>query len=164
MHEFGFGHKFHHLKYFEVEFFFHIPWVYYKFEAPLDFFVDKSQFTKFLSYFKKNSNNYVFNIPTCTLLAPSSKIYRFFLKNILKSLFRSLWFSNVYDYFLYKIQSQYEVLNHSYLNLCMIIQLCTWPCLHPMGDWNLDEKTLNNNSNCNFVDLQCWNIFTRNDK
>ena len=57
-------------------------------------------------------HNYVFNMPTCTLLAPSSKIFSFFL-------------SNIYDPLLHKMQSYDIVLNHFHLNLCKIIELGT---------------------------------------
>ena len=41
-------------------------------------FVEIHQFNVILSCFKQNLDNYVFNVATCTLLAPSSKICRFF--------------------------------------------------------------------------------------
>ena len=43
-------------------------------------FLWTNQFDVILSCFKQTLNNHMFNIFTCTLLAPSSKICRFFLK------------------------------------------------------------------------------------
>ena len=51
----------------------------------LKMFVGKHQVNVILLCFKKQLDNYVLNISTCTLLAPSSKICSFFLKKILST-------------------------------------------------------------------------------
>ena len=80
MAKFGYGRTFDDLKYFEARLVFHIPLILYKLEGIVTKFNTKHQFYLILSYLKPVLNKYVFNIPTCTLLAPSSKICRIFLK------------------------------------------------------------------------------------
>ena len=81
MTEFGFERKFHDLEYFEFGFLKnYIPWIHYKIEGNLQKFVVKHQFNVISSCSKQNLQNYTFNISTCTLLAPSSKICRSFLR------------------------------------------------------------------------------------
>ena len=80
MAKYGFGRRFHDLKYFEVGFFFIFLEFIINLRATLQNFVEKYQFNVILSCFKQILDNYMFNISTCTLLAPSSKICRLFLK------------------------------------------------------------------------------------
>jgi hypothetical protein len=47
--------------------------------ASLQKFVEQHEFDVILSYFKQMLDNYVFNIPICTMLALPSKICRLFL-------------------------------------------------------------------------------------
>jgi hypothetical protein len=53
-----------------------------------------------------------------------------------------MWFSNGYDFFLHKIESQLYifleniVLNHFQLKLCKGMELCTWLCLCPLCEWH----------------------------
>ena len=47
-------------------------------KATLQNLVEKHQFYVILSYFKQLLDNYMFKTPTCTLLAPSSRICIFF--------------------------------------------------------------------------------------
>ena len=64
----------------KLEFFFHIPWIHYKVEGIVPYICRKKSNLCILSYFKQILDNYEFNICTYTLLAPSSKICRLFLK------------------------------------------------------------------------------------
>ena len=77
MAKIGFGCRFHDLKYFKVGLFFIFLNFFITLRVLLQKFVEKYQFDVIFSYFKRQIlDNYVFKIPTYTLLAPSSKIYR----------------------------------------------------------------------------------------
>ena len=70
--KFGFGHRFHDLKYFEVGFFFHVCWIPNKLEGHhCRFFVENYQFNIIWSCFKQIVDNYLFNCTyshtTCTI-------------------------------------------------------------------------------------------------
>ena len=95
--------RFHDLKYFKVGYFFMFLEFTLNLRASLQKFVEKHQFYVILSCFMQIFHNYLSNISTCTLLAPSSKIGRLFLKFILLTniawLCESMCFSNVYDFF-----------------------------------------------------------------
>ena len=81
MSKFGFGHSFHDLEYFEIGFIsFHNPWILYKLEDTITKICRKNQFNIILSCFEQILDNYVFNISTYTLFAPSSKLCKLFLK------------------------------------------------------------------------------------
>ena len=61
MVEFGFGRRFHDLKYFEVGIFFHKPLIHYLLKGIIIKFVENHQFNVIISYFKQILNNYLFN-------------------------------------------------------------------------------------------------------
>ena len=75
----GFRCQFYDLKYFEVGFFFHISWIHYKLEGTITKIVEK-KLNVILVYSNQSLDDFVFNIPTCTLLAPSFIMCRLFLK------------------------------------------------------------------------------------
>ena len=50
-------------------------------------------------------------------------------------------YSNVYDFFLHKIQNKYIVLNHFHLNLRKVMELCTYPCLCPIAGSTISTLT-----------------------
>ena len=118
-----FGRRFHDLKYFEVGIF---SYIFLEFtinlRPSLQKFVERYQLDIILSFLNIfQTITRVPNISTCTLLAMSSKICRLFLRiKIVKRNCLALQinvFSNVYDFFLHKIQSKYIVLNHFHVNL-----------------------------------------------
>ena len=74
-----FRRRFHDCNFFEFEFL-HIPWICYKFDGHITKKNRKHQFNVILLCFKQILDNYMFNISTCALLAPSSKICRLFLE------------------------------------------------------------------------------------
>ena len=82
MVKFVFGHRFHDLKYFEIRFFLTFLIFIINLRAPLHKFVEMIQFDEFFTYYKQILDSYVFDKYTCTLLAPSSKICSFYLRNI----------------------------------------------------------------------------------
>ena len=75
MAKFGYGRRFQDLQYFEVG---SPPPIFLGFitnlRASLQTFEEKHQFNVILSCFKPTLKNYMFNISTRTLLAPSSRI------------------------------------------------------------------------------------------
>ena len=80
MAKFGFGCRFYERKYFEVEIFNTFLQFIIRSRALFQEFVEKNLYYYISSCFKQISNNYVFNISTCTLQAPFVKICRLFLK------------------------------------------------------------------------------------
>ena len=97
--KFGFRHSFHDLIYFGVGhlFLFSIFLNFIiKFKAPLEFFVEKHKFHVVLSCLEHILDNDVFNVPTCTLLALTSKKCRLFYKNIFVSINRLIAYINVF--------------------------------------------------------------------
>ena len=60
--------------------FFYIPWIHYKLEGTITRISRKHQLNVILSCFKQILDDYLFNISTCILLAPSSKICKLFLE------------------------------------------------------------------------------------
>ena len=65
MANFGFGCRFHDHKYFEVGFYFHIPWILYKNEGTITTLLEIHQFNVISSCFEQILDNYMFNISTC---------------------------------------------------------------------------------------------------
>ena len=61
--------------------FFIFPKFFINLRASLQIFVENHQFHVVLSCFKQVSDNYVFNVSSCTILASSSRICRLFLNN-----------------------------------------------------------------------------------
>ena len=108
MIEFGFGGKFHDLKYFEAGIFL-ILCVHYILEGIMTKICKKNQIQYNFIMFKHILNNYMINISTCTLLAPSSKLCKLLLKFVMSTkiaqLRGSMCFSNVCDLFLHKFQN-----------------------------------------------------------
>ena len=50
--------------------FFHIPLIDYKCDGTITFIQEKYQFNIKILYVRKKLDNYMLNIPTCTLLTP----------------------------------------------------------------------------------------------
>ena len=73
--KFGFGRRFHDRKYiYKLDIILFL--VFLEFIINLRHRYKKQIEEKWLSYFKQSLDNYVLNVPTCTQLAPSSKIGR----------------------------------------------------------------------------------------
>jgi hypothetical protein len=123
----SFGCKFDDLTYFELDFFFHIPWIHY--------------------YTLKGIFLYFF----WELLAQYHHLYTH-LHHLLEHvdffkivwLHRSIGFKIVYVVFFHRMQSLYIVLNHFHLNMCKDQELSTLPYLHPINEQNhaIDSKLL----------------------
>ena len=69
--DYDFGCEFDDLKYLKLDFVFEFI---VNLRATLQIFREEHQFYVVLCFFKQILDNYVFNISTCTLLAPCSKI------------------------------------------------------------------------------------------
>ena len=118
MAKYGCGHTFHDLKYLDFGNFC-ITWVHYKLEGTITNFGRKKINLMCIDHiWNKIETITCSTSPTCTLLAPSSKICRFFLKffcqHELLGFVDQGGFLNVYKFFLH-----------------MELELCTWPCLCP---------------------------------
>jgi hypothetical protein len=117
----------HDLKYFEVGWIFifyvflHISWIHFELERTITkcnhqynhwWFVENHQYIVILSYSKQVLDKYLFNIPTCTLLASSSRMCRLFLKLFFQYkiswLCGSMCFQNVHDFFFIKMKVIHE--------------------------------------------------------
>ena len=129
MANYGFGCKFHDLKYLDFRFFFFIFLEFIiNMRATLQF-CRKHKFNVILSCFKKNLDNYMFNLSTCTLLALSSRICIFFLnlfcQHILHGFVDQCVFQSCMIFSFTKFKFSSIVLNHFHLNLRRVMEFCT---------------------------------------
>ena len=76
MAKFGFGRRFHDIKYFEVGFIFMFLEFIINLRATLQKFVEKHQFNVILSCFKQILDNYVFNISS------GRSLYKIFVHHV----------------------------------------------------------------------------------
>jgi hypothetical protein len=111
-----FGRRFHDLKYFKGGFFYHIPWIRYKLEVIITKNCRKTSIWHHFIILKQIQDNYVPNISTCTLLAPSFKICRLFLEKkhcqrVIAWLCRSMCFQMFMIFFFakFKVSIKYHI-------------------------------------------------------
>ena len=125
---------FHGLKYFEVFIFFEI---HYRHECGITRISRKRSIWCHFIMFETNFEQWWEHWnSTCTPPATSSKMCRLFLRNNLATwitwLCRSMCFSfNGYGFFPSQRSKLVHGLNHFRLNLCKVMELCTWPCMCP---------------------------------
>ena len=134
MARFGFGHKFHDLNYFGLDFQFHILWIHHKFEVIMKFFWRKSLI---------HCNFILFWTKFWQLLVQYHHLHRllrhvqFFSQHKFLGFVDQHIFLNVHNLYFHKSWSSYIVLKHSHLNMCKGQELFTLLCLHPHDVWGV---------------------------